>query len=283
MSQTSANQPTTENLTEATQPSSSPSMFTGKIDQIHSQYVKFWAHESAPGDVAGYRNAVQSHVYTPPPGKQWIKASTPFTEFKGEPLAESGDGKLLLIGNRESFDEEQYPNDRKKAGMSMVHLMVIPKERLFNGLSLFSAPHGIDDIDIIDSMISMFREAWEDRTVREKVVAHQKKAIDDRHKDRTDLDEVARGKVLLRCEELKQELERLVLKEDALKFEDFAFGLHLWPENSVGHLHMHVIATPTEFRKYSTKLHEAKTKDAYEVKEYLESLRSQAVAGHQNA
>lgn len=41
--------------------------------------------------------------------------------------------------------------------------------------------------------------------------------------------------------------------------EDFEFGFHAWPDNSVGHLHMHVFPKKAELRHWSTKIHDKKT------------------------
>ncbi|KAK8869165.1 hypothetical protein PGQ11_007743 [Apiospora arundinis] len=63
-------------------------------------------------------------------------------------------------------------------------------------------------------------------------------------------------------EELKSNIHQIDVK-------DFKFGLHLFPHESVSHLHMHVIAATKSIRKYSTSRHDQKTKDALEVRDVV--------------
>jgi diadenosine tetraphosphate (Ap4A) HIT family hydrolase len=51
---------------------------------------------------------------------------------------------------------------------------------------------------------------------------------------------------------------------------DFLFGLHLWDEQSVSHLHLHIIAKSPELLIFSTREHDVKTVDAEEVQRYIE-------------
>lgn len=44
-----------------------------------------------------------------------------------------------------------------------------------------------------------------------------------------------------------------------LEVGDFVMGFHVFPENSIGHLHMHVFPHGKEFREYSTKTYDWKT------------------------
>lgn len=44
-----------------------------------------------------------------------------------------------------------------------------------------------------------------------------------------------------------------------LKAEDFVLGFHVFPENSIGHLHMHVFPHDNYFREHSTKDYDYKT------------------------
>lgn len=41
--------------------------------------------------------------------------------------------------------------------------------------------------------------------------------------------------------------------------EDFIFGFHVFPDNTIGHLHMHVFPHDNSFREYSTKIYDHKT------------------------
>lgn len=226
--------------------------FSGKYEKIVEQYEAFHNKAEADVDVAAYLNRTEGHKFLDEP--KWIKAKTPFTAWSGSVLAESKNG--LIIGNHSSFDRVQYPDNEGKAGMSMIHILGIPKENLFNGVSLDR-----NNVEIIDEMIHCFQQNWELPEFRSKVLAHQKEAIE-RAKDLDEKNQKTYLKAKVHC----QELERCI---DELKVDDFTFGLHLWPDHSVGHLHMHIIATPYWCRQHSTFLHDDKTKDALEVRDYI--------------
>ncbi|KAI1341271.1 hypothetical protein F5Y15DRAFT_414387 [Xylariaceae sp. FL0016] len=235
--------------------------FRGKQHQIIAQHALFWSQPSARDDVSAYRRADASHPYPAVGGTpaKWLAASTPFTHWAGPCLAASD--AALLIGNRASFDVAQYRHHHDGpagAGMSMVHLLCIPRAGLFNGVALdrASAP-------IIDHMVELFRAAWVQPAARRAVLRHQREAIGRRHRAAPDAAAYRAAVAHWR------ELEGMI---DALSPSDFAFGLHLWPDQSVGHLHLHVIAAPLACRKYSTSRHDEKTKDAFEVRDFIQSV-----------
>jgi hypothetical protein len=58
-------------------------------------------------------------------------------------------------------------------------------------------------------------------------------------------------------------------KLGSLTIEDFVFAFHPAPDASVGHLHMHVVSAPSEFRRYSTGVHDWKTIPASAVMEVI--------------
>ncbi|KAI1453443.1 hypothetical protein F4805DRAFT_376353 [Annulohypoxylon moriforme] len=223
--------------------------FSGKCELIHTRIGNFLKDEDAKADANAYFNSRE-----PKYGKgktNWIKAVTPFTgaEHKGGITKLAVGENVLLIGNRESFSEGQYPDEPQKAGMSMVHIFAIPKANYFNPVSMKP-----EDAHIINDMIDFFYDQWGRIEFREAVLEHQKKAIE------------ARGGKKL--EDLVQEKEQYEELEEIIRIlhaDEFAFGFHLWPDNSIEHLHMHIIAMPDDCRQYSTKLNDEKTVDAFEV------------------
>ncbi|KAI0107660.1 hypothetical protein F4776DRAFT_421471 [Hypoxylon sp. NC0597] len=227
--------------------------FSGKLNRIEEQYGHFRSYKEAPVDIKAYLNNTPGHQYAK--HDRWIKAKTPFTDWNGHYLAANSD--VLLIGNQSSFDVAQYPGEEGKASMSMIHILAIPRARLFNGVSL-----GRDTVGIIEEMISLFKSSWDNPEFRRKVVRHQRDAIERRNNNKPD------------PEAYKEAVEHF-LKLEAMIYDltvdDFTFGLHLWPDNSVPHLHLHILATPGELRQYSTFEHDAKTKDAIEVCDYIKS------------
>ncbi|KAI1453442.1 hypothetical protein F4805DRAFT_470099 [Annulohypoxylon moriforme] len=224
--------------------------FAGKSEEIAEQYERFHTRDVAKVDVAAYYNRTEGHVFLDEP--KWIKAKTPFTGWEAKSFASSENA--LLIGNHSSFDKGQYPGNEGRAGMSMIHILGIPKANLFNGVSLDHS-----NVNIIDEMIACFQSNWESPEFRGAILKHQEQAIE-RAKDENN------PATYLKAMVHYQELERNI---DTLTVDDFTFGLHLWPDHSVGHLHMHIIATPYWCRQHSTFLHDDKTKDALEVRDYI--------------
>ncbi|KAI1387998.1 uncharacterized protein F4822DRAFT_444470 [Hypoxylon trugodes] len=228
--------------------SQSSQIFVGKRREIKKQIEIFWKYPSARSDVDAYYKNAENHQYTKPPGYKglrWIEKKTPFTDWKDKILAHND--KVIIIRNEASPDIRQYTKgEEHKAGMSLIHVLIISKENLFNGVSLDST-----NADIIPQGIDLFKTSWDnDPSFRQAVLDHQVEMI--RKRDRNV--DIAMG-----------HFEKMKEKAQALRADDFTFGLHLSPDHSVPHFHIHAIATPKEFRKHSTKVHDKKTKDVLEV------------------
>ena len=58
---------------------------------------------------------------------------------------------------------------------------------------------------------------------------------------------------------LEADYEKLVTRFRALNDDDFVFAFHAYPDNSIGHLHMHVFPRDDSLRQFSTKKHDWKT------------------------
>jgi len=230
--------------------------FTGKEDRIARQYEEFWHQSSAVVDVDAYLVGDLEHKYTKLP--KWVQTKTPFTgisreTFRGSVLADSP--TVVIIGCMNSFDVAQYKGEPGKATMSMVHVLAIPKAGFYNGVSLTKG-----NVGIIEDMVMFFRRCWRDSNFQEAVLQHQLDAIDKRNKEYSD--EEAHALALAHWNELKSLI-------GILEDEDFGFGLHLYPDHSVSHLHMHIIAMPKWCRWYSTSEHDEKTVDALELREWI--------------
>ncbi|KAI1806288.1 hypothetical protein F4811DRAFT_511424 [Daldinia bambusicola] len=230
--------------------------FAGKLERIQEQYEDFHSKPEAQKDAEAYLIQTEGHKYAEEYEK-WIKPNTVFTDYNHAPtiFAESDD--VLLIGNHSSFDTVQYEENPAKAGMSMVHILGISKEPLFNGVSL--SPQ---NVSIIDDVIDLFEEEWDTPGFRVAVLNHQREAIRNRIATESVENQKAGEKALHNWDELSNQIH-------SLSFDDFTFGLHLWPDHSVGHLHVHIIATPDWCRKPSTLAHDEKTKDALEVRDFI--------------
>ncbi|KAI1472232.1 uncharacterized protein F4812DRAFT_407921 [Daldinia caldariorum] len=239
--------------------------FAGKLERIQEQYEEFQSKPEAQKDVEAYLNQTEDHQYAE--YEKWIKQKTVFTDYNHAPAVLVEGENVLLIGNHNSFNTVQYPEDPAKAGMSMVHILGIPKKPLFNGVSL-----NHETVSVIDEVVSLFKECWEFPDFRDRVSDHQREAIESRTatglsaKQKAGLDNQpvleAGNKAIFNWEELAEQI-------DSLDFDDFTFGLHLWPDHSIGHLHVHIVATPDWCRRYSTLKHDEKTKDALEVRDFI--------------
>ncbi|KAK8013629.1 hypothetical protein PG991_009222 [Apiospora marii] len=188
--------------------------FTNKQDAIAQQISQFWAHSQATGGVKAYLEGDEGHDYAKI--DKWVQARTPFTDPPNEKLAENDE--VFIIGNRASFDVTQY-DKASSAGMSMIHLLALPRKSIYNGVSLNK-----ENVYLIDNMTDLFKSSWKKAEFRNKVF-----------------------------------LESSIHQFQA---ENFKFGLHLFPDRSIPHLHMHIIAATKSMREYSTSHHDQKTKDA---------------------
>lgn len=177
--------------------------FTGKTRVIKKQ---FYRHKTLPSQA---------------PRKTWESAA--FIE----------DNKAMIMGNYASFDVIQYRNRPQRAGMSMIHLLAIPKELIRNALDL--TPENVDDID---HMIRLFRDLWSRPDDRHAIIEHQHITIK-RRGEQEDCDPADTELALRHFKELKADAYRL-------KPEDFYFGLHLAPDASANDLHLHIIAAPPQ-------------------------------------
>ncbi|OTB12098.1 hypothetical protein K445DRAFT_15053 [Daldinia sp. EC12] len=236
-------------------------LFRGKLERIEEQYKDFWSKPEAQKDIEAYLNQTKDHQYAS--HEKWIKSKTVFTDLNHSPAILAVGDNVRLIGNHNSFDVTQYEEDPGKAGMSMIHILGIPKKPLFNGVSL-----NHENVSVINQVIDLFKDSWENPGFRQRVLDHQKWAIENRTRVKLETEPDA-APVLEAGEDAISHWEKLETRIHTLKFDDFTFGLHLWPDHSVGHLHVHIIATPAWCREYSTDKHDEKTKDALEVRDCI--------------
>ena len=232
--------------------------FKGKPFEIRRQYENFWKQSGAKKDARAYRKKIRGHVYQE--RDKWMKETTPFKfplDDKTKLLVLEENRDFIILRNKASFDCGQYPDEEGSAGMSGVHLLMTTKPRYFNGVSLTKR-----NAFILESMKRFFKKCWRDEKFRKRVVQAQKAAIHERYESRAEKDPT---KATRERDEALEHLEKLKFRE--LKEDDFRFGLHLWPDNSVADLHLHIVAMPEEMREYSTHKHDAKTKDPDELSE----------------
>lgn len=59
--------------------------------------------------------------------------------------------------------------------------------------------------------------------------------------------------------EVQSFIDESSIKLRSLTPDDFLFAVHPAPNITIGHLHMHVLVKPVEFRRWSTLVHDWKT------------------------
>ncbi|KAI1088143.1 hypothetical protein F5B19DRAFT_472646 [Rostrohypoxylon terebratum] len=233
----------------------STSYFNNKRDQIYVQFKNARHNPDLMRDARAYLLNEENHQYQRRDSKNWPKPDTPFSDIREKQTTTIfvATDDVFLIGNQHSFSAGQYPGEPGTPGMSMVHLLAISRTNYFNPVLM-----GSSEARIFLDMIDFFKRHWDVPQFRGSVLEHQKKAVEKRGKT-----------TQAGLSEARKQLEELEGTIHELKFEDFAFGFHLWPDNSVPHLHMHIIAMPEKYRRYSTRSHDEKTKNAYEVYDYI--------------
>lgn len=247
--------------------------FRGKRKQIEKRYNDFWGQQTARADVEAYMNSEQE------PNYGYLDAGEKMPTLHGNRLANPADKRLaegggfFIIGVANAFDVALYHETPGRSAMSIVHLLAIPEARIFNGVSLTH-----QDVPTVEAMIDLFKEQWQSsRKFKESVLEEQWKAMERRRKELANKDEVEGTShaeaAFARAKEHYNRLAPMVL--DGLTVDDFQFGLHLYPDQSQPHLHVHIVAAREDCRQYSTSKHDEKTVDAHEV---LDFIRSPAAA-----
>ncbi|KAF9467191.1 hypothetical protein BDZ94DRAFT_1249815 [Collybia nuda] len=261
-----------------------PTYSTQKL-KLEDQRKKFKDDPNAISDLKAYENSDENHEFVvlkglispamvgtedpTAPGHIWKKTDTFFTDFeKWYPhrvISQSADS--LIICNLSSHDTRQYTSEvdpegkdkQKSAGMSYFHFLVIPRQKVYNIVS-------VDDTNVIQEMISHFESAWNDGQGAPKFIEAIDEALDRRAKAVLEGYKAEPSTVDKRTEEFEKIM--ITVREDAatfaqklvnVKHSDFVHGFHAAPDASIGHLHMHVILAPSEFRIHSTGEHDWKT------------------------
>ncbi|KAJ8481839.1 hypothetical protein ONZ45_g15169 [Pleurotus djamor] len=225
-------------------------------------------------------------------GMPWRKSDTFFTDYalhypRQRILSESENS--YIICNNAAHDVRLYSSDvnlsgvdkSSSAGMSYMHLLVIPKSKASEPPNSCQHPHlvynvvSLKDSTIIDELETHFRDFWR----RADAVALVNDAINETMERRyNDLIESYRRSdntqriahlytVMLACRSsAKSFATQLSLMED----RDVVFGFHAHPHASVGHLHMHVLLNDGSFRHHSTFAHDWKTVSVKVIRDILQ-------------
>ncbi|KAI1873690.1 uncharacterized protein JN550_002959 [Neoarthrinium moseri] len=256
---------------------------------IQENFDTFWGPDwadLAATDVAAYANNLQWHVFQNkkqhqakepartvqndgPNFRKWPERSPVLPNPKDKEFPGSNN-EFKLVANMSSFDVAQYPDSPQRAGMSFIHVLGVPMARIFNGVALNKS-----NVRILQDIIDAFTAQWQTSKFREEVIQYQKVVIENTHRRQLEClgpeEETKKKRIEENYHKALGHFEELEPKAYKLEAGDFSFGLHLYPDHSVNHLHLHIIAGPPEFRAYSTRMHEEKTMDVRAVQQFIMS------------
>jgi hypothetical protein len=134
----------------------------------------------------------------------------------------------------------------------------------------------LENTELIQEMISHFHSFWSTphavqlsiERIQHSVDSrtnHVLKALDEAHPPSPELIKEFNALMI----PVQKSTDELAAKLHTLKIEDFVFGFHPAPDASIGHLHMHVLPAPVEFRQFSTDVHDWKTVPTKAVMEVI--------------
>ncbi|KAL9003451.1 MAG: hypothetical protein Q9188_003678 [Gyalolechia gomerana] len=166
-----------------------------------------------------------------------------------------------IIGNVASYDGRQYPESphgKPPEGQGFAHTLVIPKARVYNVVDPDATSN---NCALLEEMRAHFIRFWNHEDGPAQILARTKRAMDDQDRKilsnsaspSTPVYEQLRADVFDQFEASKPAFENLVPERD------FLFGFHVFPDNSIGHLHMHVFPHGEALREWSTKEYDWKT------------------------
>ena len=168
-----------------------------------------------------------------------------------------------IIGNLASYDKRQYPqwfNPKFKPGVNTPegqafgHTLIVSRKRVFNVVDPDATEN---DSALLKEMKEHFVRFWEDNG-SPKLLKRVKSAFDEQNAKLASNDKTLNSYHEL-LPTIKADFETLSHGFRHLKPEDFEYGFHAHPDNSVGHLHMHVYPKKSFLRKFSTYSHDWKT------------------------
>ncbi|KAL4262146.1 HIT domain-containing protein [Pleurotus pulmonarius] len=214
-------------------------------------------------------------------GPAWQKSDTFFTDFHThyDPrrvLSSTEDS--YIICNVACHDTRLYSSDidpsssdkTAAAGMSYMHLLVIPSEKVYNAVSHL-------DRSLITEMKTHFWEFWFSDGSINKIIHAVHDAMERRYTvvaEAYQRNDAATAPQRLAHLDAVMEECRISAADFAKKLRagrnrvDIVYGFHAHPHHSVGHMHMHVLLADPRFRTQSTLAHDWKTLP-FEAVEYV--------------
>jgi len=171
-----------------------------------------------------------------------------------------GNDKFIIVMNRESPYPEQYPpQNAGTAGMSFIHMLALPLDRIYNAVALTP-----DDVPLIKEMMVAAKKLFE--TQRSKLYEVVYGSVNSKMTGTNVLANDPAGQVTIYKRFIEDEF-----KADKSTPNDIEFFFHPHPFHSVGHLHMHCLLSTT---LTGFKNHAHKNLPANAVLDYLTSLKA---------
>ncbi|KAI4243659.1 MAG: hypothetical protein L6R42_010691, partial [Xanthoria sp. 1 TBL-2021] len=192
----------------------------------------------------------------------WAKADTFFSEYElhyPSSLILSESDHSYIIGNKASYDGRQYPlalTEKRPEGQGYCHTLVIPKTRIYNVVDPLATEN---HCFVLKELRDHFFKFWSNEINRDAVLARARKALEERESALVHKGPRHPQYTQSVSNAVFSDFERMKSVFRLLKAEDFVLGFHVFPENSIGHLHMHVFPHDNYFREHSTKDYDYKT------------------------
>ncbi|KAJ8694017.1 hypothetical protein PTI98_008950 [Pleurotus ostreatus] len=262
------------------------------INEFRRLRAEFWSIPGVYEELRAYETRDDNYKYQilkgliPTPlvgsvttevGPAWQASDTFFTGFPEHNVPKrvlSSTKHSHIICNVACHDTRLYASDidpsasdkTAAAGMSYMHLLVIPSSKVYNAVAL-------PNTELITEMKAHFQDFWRRDDSLNKVI----NAIHDTMERR--YIEVARAYQVADSSTAPRRMAHLdavmsSCRNSAASFanmlrttwnsglqdgKDLVFGFHSHPHHSVGHLHMHVLLDDAKFRTHSTLAHDWKT------------------------
>lgn len=138
----------------------------------------------------------------------------------GAPHVAQDESFILYLNDALPFPE-MYPDHSERAGMSFVHLLAVPKERIYNAIALKRK-----DGPLLFHMKNQVIEWMNSRTFRSKLA------------NMMTIKYIPRLATKHMCKSFVEKLEYFL---EHTSGKDLDFYFHVDPNHSVGHLHMHCL------------------------------------------
>ena len=190
-------------------------------------------------------------------------------------LSESQDS--YVIGNLASYDARQYPEYKpgeiSPEGQGFAHCLVIPRKRIFN---IVDPDATANHSALLKEMKEHFVSFWKTEEGYPKLLRRVRSTFDEQNTKLASDDRNVKSRENL-VSTLTKDFDTLSERLLRCKPDDFEYAFHPYPNNSVGHLHLHVFPKKGDLRTFSTKSHDWKTIPIEAVLEVEEEDERRAV------